>query len=98
MELKHKIHYKSKWLFFFPRNVVAFTVGRHIYCRSDNPSEQLLRHETAHILQYEKYGIIRFLLIYYLDYLSGLTRYQNHNDAYLNIPFEVEARKFESNL
>ena len=48
--------------------------------------ERLVRHETAHWLQYKRMGALRF----YAAYLWGLLRH-----GYRNHPMEIEARKAE---
>lgn len=47
-----------------------------------------LRHEVAHVYQYKKYGLMRFVILYL---------YQTFINGYYNNSFEVEARKEESN-
>jgi hypothetical protein len=53
----------------------------------------LLRHELAHVEQIDRYGITRFYLIYFSDYLANLWRLRDHDDAYRHIRFEREARE-----
>ncbi len=38
-----------------------------------------------------RHGILGFYLIYLKDYALNLWRYRNHDEAYENIPFELEA-------
>lgn len=49
--------------------------------------ERLARHETAHWIQYQRMGVVRF----YVTYLWLLLRH-----GYWNHPMEVEAREAES--
>ncbi|MEZ4871258.1 MAG: hypothetical protein R2827_03225 [Bdellovibrionales bacterium] len=56
----------------------------------------LLRHELEHVYQVRKLGWFKFYFLYLKDYIVGLFKYRNHNLAYLNISFEIEARKSES--
>lgn len=49
--------------------------------------ERLARHETAHWIQYQRMGVVRF----YVTYLWQLMRY-----GYQNHPMEIEARQQEA--
>lgn len=73
------------------------TIGNTIYYRQPKAliSGRLHRHELKHIEQYQQYGIVGFLAIYILHYTKGRLQGLGHWDAYLRIPFEVEARKAE---
>ena len=55
----------------------------------------LLRHELAHLEQIDRYGITRFYIIYFSDYLANLWRLRDHDAAYRHIRFEREARELE---
>ena len=76
-----KIINNSFLLKFFPRSIVAFALGSTIYCRTTLP-ERLFWHEVCHVLQYKKYGILRFLFIYFIKELFV---------PYREKRFEVEA-------
>ena len=59
--------------------------------------EDLAAHEIMHVIQYCRYGFVKFLYIYLRDYRRNLKRRENWNSAsrrlaYLEIPFEIEAR------
>lgn len=73
------------------------TIGHTIYYAK--PKEQvptwMIRHEMAHIEQYRRYGTVLFLILYFYEYLQNRKKGMNHNDAYMNISFEIEARKAE---
>jgi hypothetical protein len=88
------IKHKAKWVTWF--GVDGMTFGRHVFL---NPAhfnnERLIRHEQAHVDQYARDGIVRFLARYIWEYACGLIEHCNHRDAYLNISYEVEARKKE---
>lgn len=92
-----KIHYKSK-LFRLPllRNYAAIVLGKHCFVKADHASARLLRHEEIHQEQMKRHGVILFYLIYLKDYFRNLLIYRNHDRAYFNIPFEVEAFARES--
>lgn len=71
------------------------TLGNHIYYKSPNPPHQLKKHELKHVDQYSERGIAIFLFLYLVEYCIGRLRGLDHQQAYLNISFEVEARKAE---
>ncbi len=58
---------------------------------------QLAAHEIAHVIQYRREGFIKFFCKYLRDYLRNLKQKKNwdaasRHEAYLEIPFEIEAR------
>jgi len=53
------------------------------------------RHEACHQRQFARDGRLRFLWRYAWEWLGGLFRYHRLRDAYLQISYEVEARKAE---
>ena len=55
----------------------------------------LLAHEIAHCQQYERLGTRRFLVRYVWAYCRNRLRGMNHDAAYRDIPFEIEARRIE---
>jgi Domain of unknown function (DUF4157) len=74
------------------RDVAALTLGRRIWISERaRDVETLLRHEMAHVRQMADHGVIPFLWIYARDYLHNRRRGMTHDQAYLAIPFEVEA-------
>lgn len=75
----------------------AVTLRKTIYYKKskEDVPEWLRRHELVHIKQYAKYGVVGFLSIYSYHYLKGRINGKSHWGAYLDIPFEVEARKAE---
>jgi Domain of unknown function (DUF4157) len=58
----------------------------------------LLAHEIAHCLQYRKHGTWRFRARYLAAYFKNRFRGMTRREAYLNIPFEIEAREIESRV
>ena len=57
----------------------------------------LAAHEIAHTLQYRREGFVKFLYKYLSDYRRNLRRFEKwdaaaRQEAYLEIPFEIEAR------
>ena len=95
--LKAKVSIKySHWAFRLPllRNYSGIVVGRQIWFKhpKGKVSEALVRHELVHQEQMTRVSIPLFYLIYLRDYLKNLMHYRNHDKAYREIPFEIEAR------
>lgn len=89
-----KEHY-NHWLpRLFKANAIVF--GSHIFYDHDNPSVFLRRHEREHVRQYQEHGFFGFLFRYLLEYASGRLYGLDHRKAYLQISFEVKARKAET--
>lgn len=83
---------------FLMRGVIAITLGRRIYVRSEMAAsalERLLRHEVAHVRQVNQYGLIRFLWKYLGEFFRHWWRLRSPQEAYARISFEVEARAAE---
>ena len=75
----------------------GMTLGRLILVRRDDPADRtgrrsLLAHELVHARQWAELGGARFLWRYVGSYAGNLRRLRRHQDAYLAIPLEVEAR------
>jgi len=70
-----------------------FVFGRTMYCRGK--LEKLPTHEFLHVAQFRKYGSF-LVVLHYLFYLAvNLVKFRNFGKAFQQVPFEVEARKFE---
>ena len=77
---------------FLWRDVVALTVGHRVWISPQaRDVATLLRHEMVHVRQMGEYGVMPFLWKYLLHYLRNRRRGMRHHEAYLAIPFEVEA-------
>lgn len=77
--IKHKV----PWLFGYD----GFTIGEHVFLTEKGyNNERLLKHEQAHIDQYKRDGLIRFMLNYV---------WLNIQYGYENNPYEIEARQKE---
>ena len=89
-------------------NIEGITIGKRIFIfpaqfwRSKSKllrlSEELVVHEIAHVLQYRREGFVKFLYKYLGDYWRNLRRLKKWDGfsrhlAYLEIPFEAEARE-----
>ena len=53
---------------------------------------EYLKHELCHFYQQRDAYVIPFFVSYIAQYLWGLLKYRNHDLAYLNISYEIEAR------
>lgn len=74
----------------------GMTIGNLVFLRGDRVEHRatsLLAHELVHVRQFAEHGPIRFLARYVGDYLRNLRTCRNHRQAYLDIPFEIEARE-----
>lgn len=56
----------------------------------------LLQHEQIHLQQQKELLILPFYVIYLLCYLYNLWRFKDHYTAYMQIPFEREAYRHET--
>ena len=73
---------------------VAMVIGQTIYLHNSSKQEFLnnprwVRHEVAHIKQYKKFGLFRFIILYLLE---------TFNKGYEYNRFEVEARRRERDV
>jgi len=77
--------------------VAGVTIGKNIYYKNSKNlvSIKLRRHEKEHVKQYRQNGLIKFLFCYFYEYIKNLIKYRSHKKAYLNISYEIEARKAE---
>ena len=87
-------------------HIHGITVGRKVFVAPTVVSVdknlakinvELAAHEIAHVLQYRREGFIKFFYKYFSGYWRNLKQYQNWDAisrhlAYLDIPFEIEAR------
>lgn len=74
-----------------PPGSAAITLRRLIIvARRAADDQHLLRHELAHVRQWEQLGVVGFLRRYLGAYVGARLRGHGHRDAYLRIPLEVE--------
>ncbi len=62
------------------------------------PSVQLKRHENQHGVQMYRDGTLDYHLTYGGEFIKGVFQGKSFRQAYLDIPYEVEARTAEENL
>lgn len=99
-------HFLTKFL-----KIEGITIGRRVYICPANLNysesgklrldEELAVHEIAHVLQYRREGFFRFLWLYQKSYYDNLRKKGKRDlyakaEAYLEIPFEIEARQTAS--
>lgn len=65
--------------------------------------KDLIAHELAHVLQYQKLGFVRFFYTYLKAYFQALQKKEKWDaaaraEAYLEIPHEVEARQLAADF
>ncbi|HEX8618378.1 MAG TPA: DUF4157 domain-containing protein [Thermoanaerobaculia bacterium] len=86
---------------FLMKNVLAITLGRRIYFRvgvAESYMTRLLRHELAHVRQIERHGLLRFYVLYVVEFVRHLRRVRSVGRAYSLISFEIEANAAEEDL
>ena len=71
-------------------DIVAITLFPFIISREEM-SEDVLNHECIHIAQQKELFVLFFYLLYGWDYLIGMLKYRNKEEAYFRIRFEQEA-------
>ena len=74
-----------------PRGMHAWTLGRLIIVRPGKVTPYLLAHESVHVAQWRRHGIVGFPLRYVGNYALWRLRGKGHLGAYRRIPMEIEA-------
>ena len=87
-------HVEHHWL---PRaaRARAMTFGRTVFW-AGAVDTSLVPHELVHVRQYQEHGFAMFLVRYLTAYFRGRLAGKGHRQAYLDIPFEVQAREAEA--
>ncbi len=102
LDKKYNLNLQAGKDFFIKENhriphkmgVGFFVFGKTMYCRGT--MGKLPDHEFLHVAQFRKYGSF-LVVLHYLFYLSlNMLKYRNFGKAFQQVPFEVEARKFEA--
>lgn len=87
--------------------IYGITIGSRIFIKPDFISAaddsriivhvELAAHEIAHVLQYEREGFVRFFYKYFRSFRQNLKNKSwntvSRQEAYLEIPFEIQARE-----
>jgi hypothetical protein len=71
-------------------NISAITIFPFIISK-EKLGDITLRHETIHLYQQKELFVLLFYILYCYDFLKGLIKYKNVDDAYYQIRFEQEA-------
>jgi hypothetical protein len=84
-------YFKMPWM----KPYRGMVVGKTIIFREgpEGISKELLAHELIHIEQMNRYGRLGFYFRYLAIYFRNLLRYRSSRKAYLEHPFEIEARE-----
>lgn len=86
--------------FLFSKRFAGIALWPNILLKSKASKEDaiFLNHERIHLKQQIEMLVIPFYVWYVLEFLVRLFYYKNSQKAYLNISFEREAYKQQSNL
>ena len=71
-------------------DIYAITLFPFIVVREEM-SEDVLQHETIHIVQQKELFVLFFYMLYIWDWIVGMIRYKDKEKAYFRIRFEQEA-------
>lgn len=84
----------------FPDRFEGLTLWPVIILKHDNLKEDevLINHERIHLKQQLELLILPFYILYFLEWLVGIIKYNNMHLAYRNISFEREAYQNEEDL
>lgn len=80
--------YNSKFAAFIKHHIVLYP----FVFFAGVPTRDVIAHEMCHVDQIEKTGVIRFYVSYLLYYFAERLRGRLAVEAYMNIPYEEEAR------
>lgn len=85
---------------FLPKmlGVNAITIYPFIFTSEGKPDDVLLNHEFLHVKQVETFGWFSFYLSYLMYYWAGRLSGLDHDEAYMDIPYERVAYEQESNM
>jgi hypothetical protein len=76
-------------------DIGAITLWPFVFVRG-SADERLIRHESIHIAQYNELFVVGFLVLYFYDWVKGLIKYKDKEEAYFRIRFEQEAYMYDS--
>ena len=88
------------WRFLVPRGYLAVTFFPFIFlkCKELKQDKVLLNHEKIHLQQQLEMLVIPFFLVYVIQFLYLLLKYNKWSVAYENVMFEREAYQQERDL
>ena len=86
--------------YLVPKGYNGLTIFPFVFLKHKRFSQDaiILNHEKIHLRQQLELLILPFYIIYILEFLVRLLRYQNWHKAYKNISFESEAYCNELNM
>lgn len=86
--------------YIFPKRYVGLTLWPVIILKENRLKQDdvLINHERIHLKQQLELFILPFYIWYLIEWLIGVMRFRNFNEAYRNISFEKEAYQNERNL
>jgi hypothetical protein len=93
-----KVRVVTSSLFPAMLGVDAITIYPFIFIAVEKPDDILLNHEFLHIKQVEMLGWFSFYLSYLMYYWAGRLSGLDHDEAYMDIPYERVAYEQESNM
>ncbi len=89
--MKVRRFYRQEWL--IPNTGLAIKPFIFYYYSENLISDGLDAHEMEHIKQQQREGLLIFGVKYVFYFLTGLFKSLSFKQAYLDIPYEVEARQ-----
>jgi len=96
LNLKEGVDFRVKRGHWLPTKlgIECIAFGKTLYCRTANGD--VPKHEYFHIVQFSRYGVARVVFHYLFHVGKNCCRYWNLGKAFREVPFEVEAREFET--
>ena len=86
---------KIRYLGISGLTLFPFNILRDKHLKHD---KRIMNHERIHICQQVELLVLPFYAIYLIEFGIGIIKYRNRMKAYMNISFEKEAYKNDSNL
>lgn len=82
------------------QGVLGIALDPHVFLRDSAVLDRrdILLHETVHVAQFRRDGRFAFLVRYGWAWGRGRLRGMSHHEAYLAIPYEVDARAAEAEV
>ena len=92
--MKVKLIYNFKLL---PKAYGAITLYPFIFFTTSKADtfQSTIKHEMVHVAQVREAGWFCFYISYLIYFVAGYIRYHNWDRAYMQIPYEIEARELE---